>query len=254
LTNDPSPYVSPHTTIRVGKPETGTKDFIVHQYLICDSSPFFEKTVADIERTGGDSYMVELPDYSVDAFTFYFNWIYDIETLTITARGTELTSASTKAAFNAISERLRDAYLFGLHVEDLDFCDMIIDNLLKLMHKYCMAAVKISHDIFVATAKDSPPRQVLIDIWAYDAVPQWWETDYEEIQSMSPDALSEIVKILVAEKHEILWGYAYHSHRARDQCPPRLKDKCRYHWHTHHGSPCYKAKRYVLSPCLVELY
>jgi hypothetical protein len=228
----------------VGKPGFGTQDFVVHQYLICDNSPFFENAVAKAGR-GNDSCTIELPEVSVDTFMFYFNWLYDVKTLTISNPQIDSLSATRKAMFNTICNRLLRAYLLGTRLQDWDFCDMITDNVLELMAKFRRVCLKVGHAIFAASLEDSPPRLLLIDMRAHAAHPGWWAMDPAEVQGdyMSHEAWVQVVKGLVEAKYE--WTRRYNKKYYQE--PARLYEKntCRYHWHTHHGTPCYKDKRFV---------
>ncbi|KAF2121789.1 hypothetical protein BDV96DRAFT_468436, partial [Lophiotrema nucula] len=137
--------------------------FYVHEFAICDRSPFFDKAMKpEWADQRPDPRVIELPDDDPAAFSLYLHWLY---TKKLPVLPDDQESPSYEGFHN-----LAYAYVLGERLMDIEFKNVVADAYVLYargtapgkQHYPSNEDVRI---LYEGTSEGSPIRQLLIDIW-----------------------------------------------------------------------------------------
>lgn len=187
--------------------------------MIRGSSDFFNKALGN-EWKEATERVVKLPEDKLDIFRLYMHWLY-CDTIP---------TKTTKPKLDNEHKRLAKAYILGDKVQDLGFCDAIMD---AIIHKMYSAGGGKGHAhpnintivyVYKRTLPSSKLRQVYAALHAYHA-DETWHNKWAKRDELPKDFLLDMAMLYVD--------------KSANMNPLNLfESTCKYH---QHGSePCYK--------------
>lgn len=204
--------------------------FHVHSALLCNNSEYF---TAALPRDWKDSEEkpFSLDDDSVRAFELWISYLYTgsvLAKIQQTWKADANISSKQKSANNRNTINLVDAYMLGDKLGDLDFMDLMIDQLIRFSIDADSYPSNLASKIARGTTEDSLLRRLLVDMIMF--------TGHENWLSIPDDIMVQVTKGFIRNKEKHIQAPC-HSHA------PYMKDDCTYHTHTSRGKPCYNTKQ-----------
>ncbi|QDS75896.1 hypothetical protein FKW77_002467 [Venturia effusa] len=136
--------------------DSGPKRFVIHETIVRQQSPFFEKALSCECYKECQERVVKLPNHIPAAFEVYINWA--------NGHRVHLPSRLHGEEGDRISWLLIHAYILGDYLQDVDFKDAVIDALIH----FCLTANWIPYGtlqfIWENTAPDARLRHVITAI------------------------------------------------------------------------------------------
>jgi len=220
----------PGITVRVG-PAGQIVDFMVYKSVLCRKSAFF-KAALESDFKEHETSIIELPEDKPETFDDYFAWLYDTHSYTHSSpcKCLKVGSAdahATAAQARTVFDRMQRAWIFGDKVMDHDFCDMIIDAMLRHTTHIGRFPVGAAFEFYKICGPDIPAKKFLVDMFMYSGTVAWVDSVY-----MNEEGYKSVLRALMEKKAVVL----------SSGDAPWLADPCVYHWHKKEGGVCYKAK------------
>ena len=141
----------------------GEESFTVHESLLRQGSPFFDKILSDNWKEATRQ-KIELPEELPGTFTIYVSWLYRSQIPTIPKRLGEPSEFL----------RLVQAYVFGDKIQARAFQNKIIDAIIEknkdigavgLSSKGAIPSLTCVQVAYKNTLPGSPLRKLLVDFW-----------------------------------------------------------------------------------------
>lgn len=158
------------------------KPFIVHELIICASSPFFKNAMSGPWKESSE-HTVDLPEDEPKVFALYCHWLYYA---TIPVRIEDPTKGRPGQRANKEYRELIGAYVLGDKLLDTKFQNSVIDALLETCsatntqdgNRYYPGIDGIK-DAYKKTNESSKIRSLFVDMWVSKANVNWFESaDY----------------------------------------------------------------------------
>lgn len=179
--------------------------------------------------------MIELPDDNADAVLLYCCWVSNYSPFVYGFSCKEKTSNGDNPKALVEHQRYVDAYMFGDKVLDHDFCDMILDHLLKHAETVKLWPISQFMRIFEVSGAQDPPRKLIPDLYEYVGEAKWYEKPCKDVSAEAWHAIASAVYKRWPQKDGRQIWY-------RPTARPWHTFPCRYHWHTKFGGRCYREK------------
>ncbi|KAK3715689.1 hypothetical protein LTR37_006914 [Vermiconidia calcicola] len=159
-------------TVLVGPDE---KRYVVHKNLVCDNSSFFRAACnGDWKET--KEKVVRLPEVDPDIFANYLGWIYtgelDVRDASSVASAPKYHDNMPVKEQTVLEIRTVDTYAFGDMVQDVRFCNTVVDELKRLVEdtKSIPAMSSVEH-LYERVHRKSGFMRLWVDYYAFDHKP-----------------------------------------------------------------------------------
>jgi len=196
----------------------------VHKSLLTQHSAFFAGAL-EHDWKESKSNLVEFPEDTIEIFDLYIAWLYGKNPFSHVGQCECKDDVSLHDKYDL---NLVDAWILGDKLLDYDFCDMVVDSLLRHSDAATIGLpIKTFFNMFKASAEDNPVRQMLVDVLLYDTGPSW----------------IDISTFTVAAYKTIIRDFLKHGTQLSADDAPWRHDPCVYHWHKKNGGSCYKEKK-----------
>lgn len=199
------------------------EDFSVDEKILRDVSAFFDAAFQDYwkeSKTG----VVSLTGCRPRHFSIYVDWIYSFRNLPTT-----ISPEDADAFFDDIA----DLYILGDHIQNVDFCDAVVDSLADIAYELNVLPRNVNH-IYSNTPSGSSLRKLVVDIYCTDSTEKWLETPADLNQEFLYDVVRRFAHVRHKREEDFgTWFDPIH--------------KCRYHRHPD-GIDCYDVYGYERLP------
>lgn len=217
-------------TINVGiKP--GRKIFMLHEHTLRNSSLYFASMIDAQCGVGDQSKPIALPCIKIEDFAVYAKFLYTGLFFTKDISSTELTWCLSLLKC-------------AKYLQATDFHDAIVDALIEIVLDFrvlkgsCRFTAAQITTIYSTTEEDSPLRKFAQNLCLQSKGPQGFDK-----RRMKDFPIEFQLDLLTAAA-----PYITSSAKSTDmEDPLDLSRSCKYHQHTLHGKPCYKAKYQFLT-------
>jgi hypothetical protein len=160
----------------------GDKLFHIHTAVLVSSSAFLGNAMKREWRANRGDKPVDLSSECPEVFGYYTQWLY-----------TKAIVMNPSILAMTASVLLAQLYVLGERLVDSLFQDAIIDTFIaravNLNLKRSLLATSI---LYEGTGVESPARRLVVDIWAFCAVPEWLDS-----KSLRSETCTEFVGDLV---------------------------------------------------------
>ena len=247
---------SSSVTIGVGQPEV---PFLVNRDLLCDRSEYFAKAFSgSFVESKVDT--LTIVDINPGIFRIFVAWLYGGKLQYIPEKDNgdmqsefpgskqikedgDIWSTDPSAAKTWLWQTLIDLYIFGDRFNAPLFCRKVIDTLIDKGQEhrgYLPNHLEIKH-AFAVTAKGSPIRLFLVDLFAYRGI----SLKKEETVTLPPEFMAAVLEIMSHRMPRRLCNGCYEKALERVDLdsdgedvgpevrshPPYETDSCYYHEH-----------------------
>ena len=199
-------------TVKVGEAH---ERFIVHEPVLREQSCFFRAIIEKKQWKEGMSGEIELPEDDPNIFSVYLEWLYS-------RKLTLVYDPSTTDATDPLFTELASLYVFGEKVQDDNFCDTIVTQILHATNRLnkfpCSAA---NHIIYEGTPETSPARRLLVHLTVEHGTPDWIDRDEQDHADFLIDLARELLarrKDLGAEDTSVEVCCRWHKHESQHEC------------------------------------
>jgi hypothetical protein len=199
-------------TLSVGPLEV---EFVVHEDILCKSSPFFASACKEEWKQGREHY-IPLKGDEPSIVDLYLQWIY---TGRIFSRPSDEGGSEGEGELGILVE----GYIFGEKVQNVDFKDAVLDAIVKCFpipskkNKVCCPPVLCVDKAYGGTPEGSQLRKLLVAIYATRGSRAWLRG------TTSMEFLADLAARLLDERKWPttgldLTGCEFHQHGDDEPC------------------------------------
>jgi hypothetical protein len=184
-------------TLLVGPDEQA---MVVHGDCLSRDSEFF-RAALEKEWREGQSRIIRMPEETPLDIGYYIEHLYGIELPTHKLTVDVLTGDLIQAPCRLLAT----LYTFGERMLDWRFCDKIIRELFRLIHRgrsACWPGAEVVNIIYQGKTAGSPARRMMVDFAVNEGNPTWFSSP----TALDPTYLLDLNKVLL-EKHELYKTY-----------------------------------------------